>query len=106
MKILVCCNEGNNRSVTIAHRLKYWGHDVLPCGIDTNSLETLEMLYEWADRIIITEPGQMCATNKQEILDKYQLWDVGPDTYPRPFNKDLDRKVKRLMAEHEAEYKS
>jgi|SRR5882672_2917682 len=100
MKILVVCDQGNNRSVTIANHLKYWGHDVIPAGMQTNSPETLYMLMSWADRIIITERGQLPADTP-----KMQLWDCGPDTYPRPFNRDLLVKVRALMERHKAEYK-
>jgi hypothetical protein len=110
MKILVLCDQGNNRSVTIAHHLKYWGHDVLSAGLLTNEPETLALLSVWADRIIVTEQlhydlikqSPMAAT---EIMNKVQLWDVGPDTYPRPFNRKLLAKVRKLMQEHKAEYK-
>lgn len=112
MKVLVICDQGNNRSVTIAGQLKYWGHDVIPVGLQTNSVETLHMLAAWADRIIFTERGQvmpvgdsMGLDEMSEAMAKMQLWDVGPDTYPRPLNKELLAKVKRLMQEHKAEYK-
>lgn len=99
MKILVVCDEGNNRSVTIAHHLKYWNHDVLSAGLNRNSEETLKMLSDWADRIITTDGSQYINSNK------VQLWDVGPDTYPRPFNKTLLSKVRALMELHKEEYK-
>lgn len=106
MKILVCCDQGNNRSVTIAHHLKYWNHDVLTAGLLTNSSHTIAMLGAWADRIILTDQIQLDALPKpMTFADKFQLWDVGPDIYPRPFNKDLLTKVRKLMTEHEAEYK-
>ena len=55
MKILVCCDQGNNRSVVIAHQLKYWGHDVLSCGLSTNDRPTIDMLCAWSDRVIVVE---------------------------------------------------
>lgn len=92
------CDEGNNRSVVVAHQLKYWGHDVISAGIKRNTPETIEMLSQWADRIITTEEGQLEG-------DKVQLWDIGPDVYPRPFNKELLAIVQRMMQEHKLEYK-
>lgn len=109
MRILVVCDEGNNRSVTIAHQLKYWNHDVLSCGLTRNGPETLEMLFNWAERIILVEKmhiAKMPTLIADNFAGKMQLWDVGPDTYPRPFNPELLQKVRRLMQEHEAEYKS
>lgn len=102
MKILVVCDEGNNRSVTVAHHLKYWAHDVLTVGLDRNTPETIRMLCDWADRIIITHTNQEIPG---DFPEKVQLWNLGPDTYPRPFNKDLLHKVRALMQEHREEYK-
>ena len=105
MKILVVCDQGNNRSVTIAHHLKYWGHDVISAGLTMNAQDTLELLVDWADRIILTDRTQAIVTN-HEAGAKVQLWDVGPDVYPRPFNKQLLKKVRTLMESHKAEYKT
>ena len=104
MKILIACDQGNNRSVTIAGLIKYWGHDVLTCGTATNSPETVSMLAEWADRIITTEAGQFNSF-PQWFEAKHQLWDLGPDTYPRPYNPDLLKKAKAVIDQHKAEYK-
>ncbi len=110
MKILVLCDMGNNRSVTIAHHLKYWGHDTISAGLTTNDPATLTMLSLWADRIIVTEQMHWdlmkASPHPTEIMDKTQLWDVGPDTYPRPFNRQLLAKVRRLMEQHREEYKT
>ena len=114
MKILVLCDQGNNRSVVVAHHLKYWKHDVIPAGLKTNSPETLIMLCVWADRIILTEDTQRAEMDRiipfgVEIppgtAGKLQLWNIGPDIYPRPFNKELLAIVRRLMEEHREEYK-
>lgn len=112
MKILVLCDQGNNRSVTLAHHLKYWGHDVIPAGLKTNSQDTLIMLVKWSDRIIITEQSQVVELGTiwswplSELSPKLQLWNIGPDNYPRPFNKELLVIVRRLMEEHKTEYKT
>jgi hypothetical protein len=105
MKILVLCDEGNNRSVTLASHLKYWGHDVLSAGLKRNARATLAMLGEWGDRIIVTDQEQERGFVDPEFLRKLDLWDIGPDHYPRPFNKELLAIVRRMMEEHKAEYK-
>jgi hypothetical protein len=111
MKILVLCDQGNNRSVTVAHHLKYWGHDVLAAGLKTNSQATLLMLCDWADRIIFTEGSQIAELGTiwwrpiKELSEKSQLWDIGPDIYKRPFNPELLAIVRRMMEEHKSEYK-
>jgi galactitol-specific phosphotransferase system IIB component len=100
-RILCLCDEGVNRSVTIAHQLKYLGHDVLSAGLRTNSVDTLMTLAKWADHVIYTEPAQRDAM----LLEgpKVHVWDVGPDRYPRPFNRQLLRKVKVLVDRHQGE---
>ncbi len=102
MKILTLCDQGNNRSVQFAHLLKYWNNDTLSAGLKTTSVETLTMLYEWADIIILTEDVQV-------IPDKYSekalLLNVGPDTYPRPFNPMLHKKAKELLEMYKGKLK-
>lgn len=97
MKILVLCDQGENRSPTLAHQLKYLGHDVLTAGLARNSADTLHILRHWADKIIITEAGQL------PVGGKVELWDIGPDIYPRPFNKKLLKIVRLLIELHRAE---
>lgn len=99
MKILVLCDMGNNRSVTLAHQLKYLGHDCLTAGVETNTPDTITMLFAWADRVITTAPLQL-GVQLFNDPDKVELWNIGPDIYPRPFNKELLAKVKQLIREH------
>jgi len=101
-KLLVVCQQGNNRSVTIASSLKYaeGGQDVLTAGLETNTKATLAMLFKWADRIILTDQTQRVP---EEFLDKVRLWDVGADTYPRPHNLELLRKARSLIALHKGD---
>lgn len=98
-RILCVCDEGNNRSVMVAHQLKYLGHDCIPVGVNRNSLSTLHMLSGWADHIITTEPGQSEAIPTDDLA-KVQCWDIGPDNYPRPFNKQLLGIVRGFVAEN------
>ena len=102
MKILCICDQGNNRSVTFAHLLKYWGNDTLSLGLATTSPETLTMLCAWADKIVLTEASQR-VTIPPRLHSKLVLCDVGPDTYPRPFNKELLVKAKQQLELHRAE---
>ena len=103
MKILCICDQGNNRSVTFAHLLKYWGNDTLSAGLSTTTLDTMKMLCEWADKIVVTASRQskdFCFTG---FRSKIVLCDVGPDTYPRPFNRELLVKAKQQLELHRAE---
>lgn len=99
MRILTICDQGNNRSVMFAHLLKYWWNECIAAGLKTNSPETLAMLYNWADLIILTEKEQYKEIHP-DLNWKVLLLDVWPDNYPRPFNKELHEKVKILLEEN------
>ncbi len=99
MKLLILCDQGNNRSVQFAHLLKYWGNDCIAAGTETNSKETLKMLCNWADKIILTShliEGGVIELGSQPV-GKIVVFDVGPDTYPRPFNPVLHAMAKHIL---------
>ena len=103
MKIITVCKEGNNRSVQFAHLLKYkYKADVLAIGTSTCSVETQKMLYEWADYVIVTDSALLPLPVEIDEL-KIKLWDVGADTYPRPFNEDLYAIAKQIIADNPLE---
>ena len=97
MHLLFVCDQGNNRSVTLAHLTRYLKHDTLPVGLSTFTPETLDMLYQWADFIICTDDTQVIP---EKYREKYRLWDVGPDRFPRPFNPELLALAKKLIADN------
>lgn len=105
-KILIVCDEGNNRSVTIAGQLKYWGHDCLCVGLNRNSMDTIRMLDDWADLTIFTAMDQY-NSRLEEFSgydeDHYQLWDIGEDKYPRPYNKELLDRIRPHIEQHRKE---
>jgi hypothetical protein len=111
-KILIVCDEGLNRSVTIRGQLQYLGYDCLTVGLKRNSLGTIKMLFDWSDLVILTSKDQ--GKRLVKLLDTIwldndgpisltaagwntQLWDIGPDIYPRPYNKKLLALVRRLI---------
>ena len=101
MKILTICDQWNNRSVHFAHPLKYWGNECISIWIKNTGPETLSMLYNWADIIICTEKEQTAHLSLiWKFKEKVLLLDVGPDNYPRPFNKELHEKVRKLLEEN------
>lgn len=103
MKILIVCDQGVNRSVVLGSRLRYCGdgHDVLTAGLATNDPATLEMLILWADKIILTDKSQYDDVRGWfKKLRKVELWNIGPDKYPRPHNKELLAIVTQLIKDH------
>lgn len=80
MKILAVCRKGNIRSVGIKVGLNNWGyHDVLSVGGLLVSQETLDMLCEWADVILLAKPdhGERI---KPKYMDKVNtIFYIGDD---------------------------
>lgn len=82
-------------------------------------METLDSLTcYWAELIIFTEKSQVDILGQQLGLDidkrylvaddliiPYQVWDIGPDNYPRPYNTELLTIIKGFVKEHEQELK-
>jgi len=97
MKILCTCEHGNNRSVTMAHILKYVpGFETMTIGLSYHSEETKKMMFEWADKILVPE-RKLLALIPKEYESKVKFYDIGEDIYPRPFNKILYDKAKKIM---------
>jgi len=57
IRIVTACKQGLVRSVGLADVLKmhFEPVDVIPVGLNSNSQETLQMLYEWCNFFIIME---------------------------------------------------
>lgn len=81
MKVLCMCQGGNSRSVGCAFLLKYtYGIDALSCSWEKNSAETLDMLFGWADHIIVMEE-HFQKYIPRDFKDKLIIVDVGPDIW-------------------------
>lgn len=97
LHILCTCEHGNNRSVHFAHILKYViGFETMTVGLAYHSEETLDMMFKWADVIIVVE-DKMLAMVPEKYRDKIKFYNIGEDKYPRPFNKELYQKAKEIM---------
>lgn len=89
MKMLTMCQGGNSRSVGCGYLLKYrYGIDTIACGWEKNSPETIKMLCEWANHIIVMEEAF-----KQYVPEKFHaklsVMDVGPDKWCNSLHPDL-----------------
>jgi predicted protein tyrosine phosphatase len=100
-KIVTICQGGNSRSVGCGYLLKYkYGCDTLACGWEGNTPETLRMLCEWADFVIIMQE-EFRKYVPEEFHGKLQVVDVGPDIWCNSLHPDLlevvDAKLQLMM---------
>lgn len=95
--ILCVCEHGNNRSVTMAHILKYASNfETLTAGLGYHTQETLEMLFNWAEVIVVPDE-KLLPLIPEKYKPKVKFYNIGEDIYPRPFNKELYARAKALM---------
>lgn len=88
-KIVTVCARGNSRSVALAFIFKdVLGHDAVAIGIESAGDDLKELLFTWADKIILVDE-----TFKDLIPNKYKdkllVWHVGVDRFFRGFEPDL-----------------
>jgi predicted protein tyrosine phosphatase len=99
MKILTICRGGQVRSVAAKFALTQYGHDVLAIGWQNNSKETLNMLCEWADYIVVMK-DEFC----KEIPDKFEhkmiCYHVGPDRFGYAFHPELQQMIHHMIKKH------
>ena len=84
------------RSVAMTYQLKQYGIDTLACGVKGNSAETLEMLYQWADRIFLVEKWM-----EMHVPTGYHpkciVLELGPDRWQTPMHPELQALVDNLL---------
>ena len=90
VKIVTMCRQGLCRSVALADVLKlhFEPVDVIPIGHFGNTKETIMMLSDWADFIIVMEEHYRRYVD-DENKHKTLICDVGPDTYGGSKNRKL-----------------
>jgi hypothetical protein len=89
MKVLCLCQKGNSRSVALAFLLKKEYHlDTLSAGLVTSSSETLDMLFQWCDVMILTSRRYLHLI-PDKYRDKLKVWHVGTDRFFRGFEPEL-----------------
>jgi hypothetical protein len=97
MKFLVICAGGNVRSRAFVHYLMYdLGQDALSASHDKQSEATLNMLCDWADRIVVVQP-EYAARIRPTHRSKVKVMDVGPDNYGSCWHFLLQAKMRPMM---------
>ena len=98
MKVLCMCAGAVSRSVGLAYLLKYrYGHDALAVSHEKNTVETIDMLSNWADRIIVVQPHYA-----KHIPEKYHsklgVYDVGLDRWVNALHPELHQVLETYIA--------
>lgn len=89
MRVLCICERGNSRSVALAWILKdHMNQEAIAVGIRTMGQETKDLLFKWADRIILVDK-RFEPEIPEEFRQKTKVWDVGPDKFFRGFDQEL-----------------
>lgn len=97
MKVCVMCQGGNSRSVACGYLLKYeYGIDAVACSYERNSAETLKMLFDWSDAIIVMET-YMTQHIPDPYKDKMYILDVGEDRWCNSLHPDLLAKLRPML---------
>lgn len=89
MKFLTLCEGGAVRSVCLASVLRWeFGQDGVPLSGSKSGQDTVDMLSEWADYIVILWPPAA-----ERILTKHahkiRIFDIGPDVWKNSMHRDL-----------------
>ena len=99
MKILTVCQRGNCRSVAAAYilkdRLGSW--DTIAMGIQTASDETQDMLFLWADRIIVCAGEDIFLQIPEKFKHKTYWANIGNDIWRNPMNEYLQAQLYPLL---------
>ncbi|MBI2109785.1 hypothetical protein HYT58_01275 [Candidatus Woesearchaeota archaeon] len=98
MRILCVCRAGVVRSVALAKILKeLFNQDALSVSWQYNSKETLDILYNWADKIVVVVKDY-----KVKIPSKYwsklSVTDIGEDNWHDATNPELIDKIYAVLA--------
>jgi predicted protein tyrosine phosphatase len=97
MKVVCMCQGGNSRSVGCAYLLKYYyGMDALACGWEKNTPETLDMLFSWAEGIIVMQE-EFTKYVPEKYKEKLYVADVGPDIWCNSLHPDLLNKCNEQL---------
>lgn len=103
-KFLCVCNGGVVRSVTLAAMLKYWWNlDAMAASIDKNVGDTMTMLCNWADVIVVMDGWMLGWFQEQygntsfseQVMSKLKLVPVGPDKWGMSNHDDLIAELMR-----------
>lgn len=106
LKIVTVCHGGNVRSVGLKFLLRYkYGHDAVALGTDGNSQEIKDILFGWADYIVLLEPSMEDVVEEEfktkgDGSRKLFCYNVGPDRFGYAFHPELISILDTKIKEH------
>lgn len=88
-KAVCICQGGNCRSVACAYVLKYFFEcDALSCSAEQQTPETIRMLCDWSDYVIVMQP-EFRSVVPVEFTEKIRVVDVGADRWFNGLHPEL-----------------
>jgi len=87
MRFLCVCQYGHSRSVCLTRVLHAKGYQAIAAGAHT-SPDAIHWNAMWADHIVLLQPHFISAV-PNGCRDKVVVFDVGPDRWSNPYNKEL-----------------
>ena len=98
-KVLTVCQGGNSRSVAAGFLLKYkYLVDAMACSWERNAPETIWMLCDWADTIILMS-AEFVERIPQEFADKIKIAEVGHDRWCNGLHPELLKLVDGYLSQ-------
>lgn len=98
-KILCLCAAGNNRSVAAGYLLKHqYRYDAVCAGVHAAAPETLRMLCQWADRILVCGEQTLACKIPGEFAAKVTQLAIGEDRWGPTYHPELLALMKAELA--------
>lgn len=98
-KVVCCCRRGQVRSVAARNVLLNYGLlKVLTCGLENNDQDTLKMLYQWADAILVVGSPGVWLLLRPEYKYKAHFLEVGHDLWGDYRHEELQCLLKPLIS--------
>jgi hypothetical protein len=92
---LCVCQWGHSRSVALSRVFHSRREEAVAVGV-SGARSSFNILCAWADRIFILQPHFM-EYIPTEYRNKVAIFDVGPDRWVNPYNKELEKILNDML---------
>lgn len=94
MRILCLCRSGRVRSHAMKVAVEFRGHEALNAGVLKATPETLKLLCDWANLVLVAEEWMI---DKLDTTKPIINLDLGPDIWRTRVNDDLLKTVQKAL---------